>query len=1786
MSIELIRGELERLYALEELFDLSSQLLGFEPGEVGGTASIASFARALTEHCRQRDAVAALIDAIQGTRSEASPQLGKLIQELLRAPVDLKLGDAFGDLKIVRRIGAGANGTVYVTKRGDANVTLKVLHAAAIHDLSSVHRFLTRNRLAAALASVNLPSAVRAGLVDGKPFVAYATFDSRPLSQRISRSGPLHINEARPIVHGIVAALRALHSRKLPHGAVKLENVLVGKDEDGSLRVELIDGGGDLLWSAWVHSDIESASASRVKGLAPEQFKGQGTTTKSDLYGLGALLFELLTGKPPIEGLSAADLAIASSSQIPLRALDLAPKGWVSESLSELCAKLLEKNPVLRPTLDAVLDVVGPLDQAGESISETDLTAAIDALISAPNDTECAISLELTLERRADPQKVADAFLMAAEMLDIEEAERLVADGEESGAIRAAKMEAARDRAIETKKGLLFRAARLFDSKLKNHRAAEEAFKAILATDAEDDVALSGYEAALKAQDKLDELVEHLVQVSQSSPSHSARSRALHKIGQLYAGPLDDKEQAAFAFAQALAQDVQNDDYANDLERTAGSDMNLWAEAMRSLHEVSTHERMPQETRVALFMRLGGWYIEKINRPDLGLPCFETVLTHEPAHEGALQGMTDVYRKAQQWHELVGMLITRSEGAVTPQRTRDLRTEAAEILEIRINDVRAARDLYEATLAEDPGHEKTVTALARIYERNGDWSGYAKVLARQAEALTGSPRAETLVRIGEIHEDHLNDLREAQLRFEAALELDQGCVNAVRGLDRLLSRAGRYPELLLNLEKQVSLSATPRQKIALLERITGIHDEEFLDHSSAAETLERILLLDVNHEGSLTALMRHYRSLDRWDDVSALYDRTLKLATEPARRIQLLLAHGSVLLERIGSPERARRAYEVVLELAPNHIAALDALAHVRAASGDAMAALTAVESLAEKATSPEARAEQWLRAGKILENHGDRDGAIQRFKFALEALPQSGAASDALRTAYLARGDAASAGELIEAAIERTDGKLAKARLLHELAVLKRDKMNDSDAARELALKAIAADSSHAGSLLLLGDIAFEREQFIEASSHYGALAARFDALPKPDAKRLLTRFIDALARSGSTEKAKNSLKMLLELAADDHEMLSRVALVQLDSGDTEGALASYGKLFEQFDTQLTGEKRGQALLYRGKALRLGGRSGDALPFLVEASELLPSVPATLDELEKAYEAAQAWEDVVRIKQRQLDLTEGEARATLLIAIGEVLATHLKDSTRAAKSLVAALEERPDDRRVLTRLMRLYSEEKDWSKLIEVVVRLAESIDDSKQKAKYIHTAAGIAFREVHDLEQSLALLGRVLELDPENRKAALELIEVHEANGNWEDVAELLNGQLERAEKNEDLALRLQLHDRLAKVFSDKLERVDAAVAELEKARELAPEDLSRVEKLAEIYAGNLEQFVDKALLAQHELLRRDPFNPANYRALRKLYTHKKEPDPAWCTCQALHVMKSAEPDEDRFYTRMRAETSAEAKTAVTPDDWSKVLTHDLVDPILTQIFQLIEPAIIARNGKPLEQLGFHAGYVLDLASFPYPIPQTLFYAAGVLGMTPPPTLHNPQDPSGITFLHATPPAIMLGQAALATGLPTQASAFIAARHLAYYRQGLYVRHLVPTGTGLRAWLFGAIRLIHDAFPVAAELESTVNENSQTIRPFIEGPGREQLASLVTKLLQGGSIDLKRWVAGVDLSADRAGLLVCHDLELATEMIKASEEGTAVLPHRDRIKELTLFSVDPKYFDIRRRLGISIDA
>src|SRR5690606_6138055 len=162
------------------------------------------------------------------------------------------------------------------------------------------------------------------------------------------------------------------------------------------------------------------------------------------------------------------------------------------------------------------------------------------------------------------------------------------------------------------------------------------------------------------------------------------------------------------------------------------------------------------------------------------------------------------------------------------------------------------------------------------------------------------------------------------------LQRDPTSLDALRGLERAFTKVSKYKELLENLETQVRLSATPKQRIALLERIAAVQEEEFLDHKGAAHALERASEADPGRVPVMANLIRHYKVMELWEEASKLYERQLELVENTHERVSLGMAWGRLLADQIGSPERAVHAYEIVLREDSEHASALEALAKLR----------------------------------------------------------------------------------------------------------------------------------------------------------------------------------------------------------------------------------------------------------------------------------------------------------------------------------------------------------------------------------------------------------------------------------------------------------------------------------------------------------------------------------------------------------------------------------------------------------------------------------------------------------------------------------------------------------------------------------------------------------------------------------------------------------------------------------------------------------------------------------------
>lgn len=1847
MATDTLRAELERLFELDELLKLSRDFLGFEPEEIGGTSARASFAGALTEYCVRADAVEALCDALLAARADVDPSLQELRLAGLPADDELPIGTELGPYTLAQRIGDGRLGVCYGASHRGEELRVKVLRREATRDRRGLHRFLTVTRLAGAIDHPGLARFIEARAYGDRYAVVHSFVEGQPLSQRLGRMGSMHMTEMVPLVRSTLTALKALHDRRIAHGDLRSGNVIVCQPGEGSPFAVLLDAGTDRLRARARVGNGRSELFSTVaapESVAPEQIRGVTGDLRSDLYSLGILLFEMATGRPPFTEGNALDIAYQHLSKKPPAPSSLAPRGWIPDPIDQLILALLRKDPGDRPqTVDKVLaafetgSIRPPAPLEGDAVSRR-----TGALLADPANADLAGRLEETVESGADPLVVAGVLMQAAEYLDLkiadleagmkasgilgdEERPRRSSDfdltGEVTGVVSAGLQkhadpsadaqenewsiqedapepasrrteQLARTRSLSELKtarnGLLFRAARVLARSEAGLERAEQVYERLVALDPQDLPAANALEDIRRRLGKFEAIIETLLAKSESAASPIDRARAFAEIGRVYATDLRDLDQAVVAYTQAVCEDPSTNAYVREVERLARTKPAAWGEVVATVAGEAARSDSAPDQRVLLHNLLAHWYISELKRPDLALPCFQAAAAIEPSNETALSGLTDIYRQAQAHAELAQLLLQRAESAPTPARARDLHAEAARILAYHLNAPQKALELLEAVLQDDPSHAEAAATLVTLYEHAQNYEALVRLLETRAAVLGGQAGIDAACQAAEIYADRLARPEQAIKHFERALREDPNHLPALRGLDRAYSATGRFRDVLDVVERQIDLAPTPRQKIGLWQRVAGIYDEEFHNHERAADAWEAVLDLDSANELALSELARHCRALDRWLDVERLYGRYLKLVTDPLRRFELALARAQVLDEQLGLQDRAIEAFEAALALYPEHPVVLEALARLRQATGDADSALAVIEALALKANTPEGRAEQHLKAARLLEQRGDRDRAIDAYKRALDACPGDLTARLGLREVYLAGGDVSAALQLMEHDVERTEGDRAKAKVLGEIAVLARERLGDNARAGEAGRRALALDPTNLDALRVLGDIAFENEHFVEAIACYEALVDRAESLDSKDATRLLVRYIDALCQSGAVDRSATPIETLKRIAPLDADALGRVAELVFTFGEASQSAELYGDHLSRFESTLSAADRGRALHRYGESLVKTGRAEAALEPLNRAADLDESNALPLVTLAQAHEALGDWEEAIRIKNRELDLADEDRRERLLVEIGEIAAEKLEDRTRAAKSFVVALEMRPDDRRLLTKLMQLYGEEKDWNKLVDVVLRLAEFVAEPDQKAKYLHTAAKVTARQIGDVDHALQYYEQVLGLNPDFDRALDEVVELERDRGNYKGLERALRRKLAAALRAEDRPVTLRTFDELGAVYRLQLQQIEPAIEAYEAAQGLDPDNRERANILSELYVTDPAKYLDRVVGTQALVLEEDPYRAESYKLLRRLYTETRNADASWCLCQTLSVLNLAEPDEERFYQRMRSETAAPAQTVLSEELWTEALLHPWVDPVLTRIFAIIEPAILARRGETFEKAGYYQPYALDLANHYAPLAQNLYYAAGVLGLEPPLAFENPQLAGGLLFLHTQEPAMVLGAAALSPEVPPQAAAFIASRHLTYYRPGLYLRQLLQSGTGLKSWLFAAIKLVSPQFPMSPELEGSVREGMLTLDAGLKGQARDQLASVVQKVLQASdSLDLRRWVAGVDLSADRVGLLIAHDLRTAFDLVKATHaDGVTAVSSEQRLRELALFSVSASYFKLRDALGIRVDA
>src|SRR5580765_7560938 len=228
-------------------------------------------------------------------------------------------------------------------------VALKILHEQYNEDDDFVERFKREARSVAQLQHPSIVTVIARGEEEGRQYIVFEYIDGENLKEFVVRKGRLEVREALEIAVDIARALAFAHEHGLIHRDVKPQNVLL----NGDGRAKVTDFG--IARSLDVEHGVTQTGT--VLGtsnyIAPEQASGQPVDDRSDVYSLGVVLYELLTGEVPFPGESFVAVAMKHIHEPAPSVLEQRPD--TPPRLASLVDAMLAKDHTFRPSMDEVL---------------------------------------------------------------------------------------------------------------------------------------------------------------------------------------------------------------------------------------------------------------------------------------------------------------------------------------------------------------------------------------------------------------------------------------------------------------------------------------------------------------------------------------------------------------------------------------------------------------------------------------------------------------------------------------------------------------------------------------------------------------------------------------------------------------------------------------------------------------------------------------------------------------------------------------------------------------------------------------------------------------------------------------------------------------------------------------------------------------------------------------------------------------------------------------------------------------------------------------------------------------------------------------------------------------------------------------------------------------------------------------------------------------------------------------------------------------------------------------
>jgi len=1160
------------------------------------------------------------------------------------------------------------------------------------------------------------------------------------------------------------------------------------------------------------------------------------------------------------------------------------------------------------------------------------------------------------------------------------------------------------DRAAKVELGL--RLAALQDERAGDTDGAIEAVKGLLSTVPGDPRALSRLAQLLEKKGEAASLIDVLDQTQNASNDPDVKSALDLRAADLERTSLGRPKSAFGRYARVLERRPTDEAAIRGLELLAKDEPELRSQSAALLVPVYRTGGRPHDLSVMLEIELDATEdrarrralygeLARVNELELNQP----VAAWATLSRAFSEDLVDPTERG----ELARVALAANQGPALAELFEKKVTESPEDLEL----LRALSRLYEGAvlsperaakawnrvLAKVPGDSEALGALERLHASGDDPAALAEVLLRRARATQGPDAVALLKRAAAIYEEAVEDLPRARAAMEEARKMAPEDRNTLTELQRLAQKLGDGAAVIALRQAEAELALDPKERADVWVRLAGaLADQDRYDEAIDAyqkvselapdraamvkEGLESMLDTPAKKKAAL-ALEPIYRKSADWPKLVEVYESLATVSTDPAERVERLLAIRTLWEERLKNPERAFQAASRAFRDAPTNddvLASLERLAKPARAHEDLVGLYE--DGADALPAGSDGRAILLIRLARFLESlRVDRKHVMTTWRRVVSERPRETVALEAIVRLGTDMGDFDIVVQALEALSTVLEGPALQIEKLRSAARILEIQAGDPARIVRVHERILSITPGDQESLLRLETLYQQTGRFRDLERVLTEASTRAPAGAQQVNLRLrLGRLL--AGKLEDPEAALGIFASVIEDRAGGQESLLDAAVAGVEAviesaKSTRPALAAKaanivepiwrqkglpGKLVEAKKAQAeastdVGEKRRLTLEVSSLYEKDLSQPEMAFLTLTRLYEEHPGDPALGSELERLAKIAETREELADVYAGAIgDVTDESQVLVMARTIAEIYDKEVNRGSDAIPFYERILSSAPDDKSLLDALERLHRAGKDARGVVRVLRRRLELASTSAHERRSIaDELARILESDLGDVEGAFEAYRARLVVDPKDRAALIAVAELAAREGRATVLADALARLAEIAEKaDEKAAILIRLGKTRKDGLRDPVSAVDA-FAEALKVKKGVPGAMAELGAIfkeggparvraAEVLAPVLEESGAYADLITVLEARLEGADPAAKKALlvqiADIYEDNlgKAEHAFHAVCRALHEDLADEALRGRVERVARENGLLEDLAAFYLDEVDQALDHEL--------------------------------------------------------------------------------------------------------------------------------------------------------------------------------------------------------------------------------------------------------------